>query len=91
MQGNKFSGAPPGLNWVRRRNPRTKLCLLMASFVMVLLPESPGAPISGRRAARDWLALACAGLLVAGCITLHLLHWDRIPGLGILTRTPCRI
>jgi energy-coupling factor transport system permease protein len=41
MQGNKFSEAPPGLNWVRRLDPRTKLCLLMASFVMVLLPESP--------------------------------------------------
>ena len=41
MQGNKFSGAPPGLNWVRRLDPRTNLCLLMASFVLVLLPESP--------------------------------------------------
>ena len=41
MQGNKFSGAPPALTWVRRLDPRTKLCLLMASFVMVLLPESP--------------------------------------------------
>ena len=41
MQGNKFSEAPPGLNWVRRLDPRTKLCLLLTSFVMVLLPESP--------------------------------------------------
>jgi energy-coupling factor transport system permease protein len=41
MQGNKFSGAPAALTWVRRLDPRTKLCLLMASFVMVLLPESP--------------------------------------------------
>jgi energy-coupling factor transporter transmembrane protein EcfT len=41
MQGNKFPGAPPGLNWVRRLDPRTKLLLLVASFVMVLLPESP--------------------------------------------------
>ncbi len=41
MQANKFPGAPPGLNWVRRLDPRTKLFLLLASFVMVLLPESP--------------------------------------------------
>jgi hypothetical protein len=34
-------------------------------------------------AARDWLALAVAGLLLAGAITLHLLHWDRIPGLRV--------
>jgi len=33
--------------------------------------------------ARDWLALAAAGLLLAGFISLHLLHWDRIPGLRI--------
>jgi energy-coupling factor transport system permease protein len=36
-----------------------------------------------RMSARDWLALAFAGLLLAGFITLHLLHWDRIPGLKI--------
>jgi energy-coupling factor transport system permease protein len=41
MQGNKTSGASQGLNWVRRLDPRTKLLLLLASFVMVLLPESP--------------------------------------------------
>jgi energy-coupling factor transport system permease protein len=43
MQGNKFPGAPPGPNWVRRLDPRTKLFLLAASFAMVLLPQSPGA------------------------------------------------
>ena len=57
MQGNKFSGAPPGLNWVRRLDPRTKLCLLMASFVMVLLPESPQ-------------VVALATLVVLGHVTL---------------------
>ena len=57
MQGNKFSGAPPGLNWVRRLDPRTKLCLLMASFVMVLLPESPQ-------------LVALATLVVLGYVTL---------------------
>ena len=34
-----------------------------------------------RMARRDWLALALAAVLLAGFITLHLLHWDRIPGL----------
>ena len=57
MQGNKFSEAPPGLNWVRRLDPRTKLCLLMASFVMVLLPESPQ-------------VVALATLMVLGHVTL---------------------
>jgi energy-coupling factor transport system permease protein len=36
-----------------------------------------------RMASRDWLALALAAALLAGFITLHLLHWDRIPGLKI--------
>ena len=57
MQGNKFSGAPPGLDWVRGLDPRTKLCLLMASFVMVLLPESPQ-------------VAALATLVVLGHVTL---------------------
>jgi len=57
MQGNKFSGAAPGLSWVRRFDPRTKLCLLMASFVMVLLPESPQ-------------LVALATLVVLGYVTL---------------------
>ena len=57
MQGNKFSEAPPGLNWVRRLDPRTKLCLLLASFVMVLLPESPQ-------------VVALATLMVLGHVTL---------------------
>ena len=57
MQGNKFSGAPPGLNWVRRLDPRTKLLLLAASFVMVLLPESPQ-------------VAALATLVVLGHVTL---------------------
>jgi energy-coupling factor transport system permease protein len=41
MQGNNYvqGQAPPG--WVRRLDPRTKLLLLAAGFVMVLLPESP--------------------------------------------------
>jgi energy-coupling factor transport system permease protein len=57
MQGNKFSGVPASLDWVRRLDPRTKLCLLMSSFVMVLLPESPQ-------------VAALAALVVLGHVTL---------------------
>jgi energy-coupling factor transport system permease protein len=57
MQGNKFSEDAPGLNWVRRLDPRTKLCLLLTSFVMVLLPESPQ-------------VVALATLMVLGHVTL---------------------
>jgi energy-coupling factor transporter transmembrane protein EcfT len=39
--------------------------------------------LSTHLTARDLLALAVAGLLLAGFITLHLLHWDRIPGLRL--------
>ena len=34
-----------------------------------------------RMAPRDWMALAVAGALLAGVLALHLLGWDRIPGL----------
>ncbi|MBW1992489.1 MAG: energy-coupling factor transporter transmembrane protein EcfT [Deltaproteobacteria bacterium] len=34
-----------------------------------------------RLAPRDWLALAAAAAILALFLTLHLLHWDRIPGL----------
>lgn len=57
MQGNKFSGAPAALTWVRRLDPRTKLGLLLASFVLVLLPESPQ-------------VVALATLVVLGHVTL---------------------
>src|SRR5665647_421361 len=57
MQGNKFSGVSPTLTWVHRLDPRTKLCLLLASFVLVLLPESPQ-------------VVALATLMVLGHVTL---------------------
>jgi energy-coupling factor transporter transmembrane protein EcfT len=41
MQGNNLSGARAPFSWIHRLDPRTKLHLLGASFVMVLLPESP--------------------------------------------------
>jgi energy-coupling factor transport system permease protein len=58
MQGNKFSAAPPDLNWVRRLDPRTKLGLLLASFVMVLLPESPQVVALGTLVVLGYVALA---------------------------------
>jgi energy-coupling factor transport system permease protein len=36
-----------------------------------------------RMASRDWLALGLAALLLGGFIALHLMGWDRIPGLSI--------
>jgi hypothetical protein len=36
-----------------------------------------------RMSSGDWLALGVAAVLLAGFICLHLLHWDRIPGLQI--------
>ena len=67
------------------------LLTLRRSQSMAWALEARGFQMSPRRtylletrmAARDWLALAVAGLLLAGFITLHLLHWDRIPGLMV--------
>ncbi|MFA4901526.1 MAG: hypothetical protein WC600_02145 [Desulfobaccales bacterium] len=39
MQGNNLSGAQARLTWIHRLDPRTKLVMLVASFVMVLLPS----------------------------------------------------
>ncbi len=41
MQGNNTSGAVSGRNIIQRLDPRTKLALLLLSFVMVLLPQRP--------------------------------------------------
>jgi energy-coupling factor transport system permease protein len=41
MQGNNLPGPSQSPTWVHRLDPRTKLLLLLISFVMVLLPESP--------------------------------------------------
>jgi energy-coupling factor transport system permease protein len=57
MQANNPSRAPADLTWVHRLDPRTKLCLLVASFVMVLLPQSPQ-------------VVALATLVVLGHVTL---------------------
>ena len=57
MQGNNLSGAQARLTLIHRLDPRTKLLLLTASFVMVLLPESPQ-------------AVALATLVVLGHVTL---------------------
>ncbi len=36
-----------------------------------------------RMAPRDWLALALAALFLTGFLAVHLLGWDRIPGLSL--------
>jgi len=67
------------------------LLTLRRSQSMAWALEARGFQMSPRRtyllklqmSARDWLALAVAGFLLAGFITLHLLHWDRIPGLRV--------
>jgi energy-coupling factor transport system permease protein len=65
------------------------LLTLRRSQSMAWALEARGFQMSPRRTylleirltARDWLALLAAALILAGFITLHLLHWDRIPGL----------
>ncbi len=65
MQGNNLSKAPTHLTWMHRLDPRTKLLLLVASFIMVLLPESPQ-------------VVALATLLVLGQVTLAR-AWPALP------------
>ena len=93
MQGNNTPrNVPPG-NIMQRLDPRTKLALLLISFVMVLLPQGPpvvalgsGAVLLHLTLARAWLNLAPVRWLflpLALFITLHLWGWDRIPGLRV--------
>ena len=91
-----------GLSW-ERGNPldrlKRHLPLLAPIFLLTLRRsqsmawglEARGFQMSPRRtyllelhmSARDWLALGVALVLLAGFITLHLLHWDRIVGLRV--------
>jgi energy-coupling factor transporter transmembrane protein EcfT len=57
MQGNNLSGARAPFTWIHRLDFRTKLLLLAASFVMVLLTKSP-------------IVVALATLAVLGNVTL---------------------
>jgi hypothetical protein len=57
MQGNNLSGAQAPFTCIHRLDPRTKLPLLAASFVMVQLPKSP-------------LVVALVTLTVMGHVTL---------------------
>ena len=41
MQENNPPPAPPAANLVQRLDPRSKLALLLASFLAVLLPQRP--------------------------------------------------
>jgi energy-coupling factor transport system permease protein len=58
MQGNNLSEAQAHLTWVHRLDPRTKLLLLAASFVMVLLPESPQAVALATLVVLEYVTLA---------------------------------
>ncbi len=65
------------------------LLTLRRSQSMAWALEARGFQMSPRRtyllelwmSSGDWLALGVAAVLLAGFICLHLLHWDRIPGL----------
>jgi energy-coupling factor transport system permease protein len=67
------------------------LLTLRRSQTMAWALEARGFQMSPRRtylleirmAPRDWLTLAAAGAMLAGFIAVHLLGWDRIPGLKI--------
>jgi len=67
------------------------LLTLRRSQAMAWALEARGFQMSPRRtylmdtrmAARDWLALSVAGLLLAGFVIAHLAPWDRIPGLSV--------
>jgi energy-coupling factor transporter transmembrane protein EcfT len=49
MQGNNAAAITPG-RLIRRLEPRTRLALLLMSFVMVLLPRRPAAVVLGAAA-----------------------------------------
>jgi energy-coupling factor transport system permease protein len=60
MQGNNTPGNVPPGNLIQRLDPRTKLALLLISFVMVLLPQGPAVVALGSAAVLLHLTLARA-------------------------------
>jgi energy-coupling factor transporter transmembrane protein EcfT len=64
MQGNNAAAIAPG-RLIRRLDPRTKLALLLMSFVMVLLPQRPAVVALGAAAVLLHLTLARAWALEA--------------------------
>jgi len=92
-RGLSWEGGSP-LDRLKRHLPLLApifLLTLRRSQCMAWALEARGFQMSPRRtyllelrmSARDWLALGVAGLILAGFIYMHLLHWDRIPGLRV--------
>jgi energy-coupling factor transport system permease protein len=60
MQGNNTSGNPRAGNLIHCLDPRTKLALLLISFIIVLLPQGPAVVALGSAAVLLHLTLAQA-------------------------------
>ncbi|HZE22258.1 MAG TPA: energy-coupling factor transporter transmembrane component T, partial [Desulfobaccales bacterium] len=83
MQGNNFLGVHPAPTLIHRLDPRTKLFLLAASFVVVLLPESPQVVVLATLAvlghvtlARAWRALVPIRWLLVALALFSLGVWS---------------
>lgn len=82
MQGNNAAAIVPG-RLIRRLDPRTKLALLLISFVVVLLPQRPAVVALGAAAvllhltlARAWPALKPVRWLLAPLALFSLGVWS---------------
>jgi energy-coupling factor transport system permease protein len=64
MQGNNLPGATSASSLVHRLDPRTKLALMLASFIMVLLPQRPEVVAVGTSLVLLHLSLARAWRLL---------------------------
>jgi hypothetical protein len=83
MQENNTSGTQPAGNLIRRLDPRTKLALLLLSFVMALLPQGPAVValaaalvLAHLTLARAWLALKPVRWLLAPLALFSLGVWS---------------
>ena len=83
MQGNNAKSESSGRNLIRRLDPRTKLALLLLSFVIVLLPQKPALVALGGAAvllhltlARAWPALKPVRWLLVALALFSLGVWS---------------
>ena len=83
MQGNNAAAIAPGRQIIRRLDPRTKLALLLMSFVVVLLPQRPAVVALGQAAvllhltlARAWPALKPVRWLLVALALFSLGVWS---------------
>jgi hypothetical protein len=91
MQGNNLSGAQASFTRIHRLDPRTKLLLLAASFVMVLLPKSPLVATTPAEDAPSAITMLMLGawsgvkhlsqrlLLKSDMVIRQLCNWDNFP------------